>query len=336
MNMGYLGTVLLILSSLTFCDNFNWYNTLEEAQQIAKKENKDIYLSFDGSDWCIWCIKLNEKVYQNSLWAENMSKNFVGVHLDFPSQKKISPKEKTYNDEIARRFQVEAYPTVFLLDADGKPYAKGGYRDGSGQEYIEYIQRLQGHKKKRDDLYNDFQKSSSSEEKARVLDQLIFYIQGWKLEFAYLDLLEQMIEIDQDGKLGLQERYALRLCEIYEQKNDLPQMKKYLKIAQKHSPKTSFVLEVKGKIQKIIQKDIRRGLWQQAQEKMMALKEQLSKRELNTSVEKQLLQEVHYYLAVSYQHLGETIKSKNHLKTAYELDVTSSRGRYLENILEDL
>jgi len=34
--------------------------SIEQAQELAKKAKKDILVDFSGSDWCGWCIKLDE------------------------------------------------------------------------------------------------------------------------------------------------------------------------------------------------------------------------------------------------------------------------------------
>ncbi len=40
-----------------------WLTDLPKAQAQAKAENKLVLLDFTGSDWCIWCIKLDTDTF---------------------------------------------------------------------------------------------------------------------------------------------------------------------------------------------------------------------------------------------------------------------------------
>jgi len=44
-------------------EDLKWVTELPKAQEQARAEKKLVLLDFTGSDWCGWCIKLNEEVF---------------------------------------------------------------------------------------------------------------------------------------------------------------------------------------------------------------------------------------------------------------------------------
>ena len=54
-------------NSDAFLDDF------DEAVTLARKENKDLFVDFTGSDWCGWCIKLKREVFSKEDSLEPVS-----------------------------------------------------------------------------------------------------------------------------------------------------------------------------------------------------------------------------------------------------------------------
>ena len=61
----------------------NWITDFKHAQKIAAEEEKYILIDFSGSDWCGWCIKLDQEVFQTKIWKEYSDKYLVQVLIDF-------------------------------------------------------------------------------------------------------------------------------------------------------------------------------------------------------------------------------------------------------------
>ncbi len=79
----------------------------EDALARARAEKRlllvDVY-----TDWCGWCKKLDREVFGDARVAE-AARRLVAVRVD-------AEKE---GEEIARRFDVEGYPTVLFVDGSG-------------------------------------------------------------------------------------------------------------------------------------------------------------------------------------------------------------------------
>lgn len=87
--------------------------------QQAKSENKYVLLEFTGSDWCPPCIAMHENVFTKPEFQEYIKPHTLFVVVDFPNQKPQSDVQKKANDELSKKFSVEAFPTFVLLNPQG-------------------------------------------------------------------------------------------------------------------------------------------------------------------------------------------------------------------------
>jgi len=116
-----------------------WLTDLPKAQAQAKKENKLVLLDFTGSDWCGWCIKLKNEVFDTKEFKEYADKNLVLVEVDFPRKKEQSEELKKANRALQEKYQIGGYPTIIVLDGDGKQVGKAGYMQGGPLVFIKKL-----------------------------------------------------------------------------------------------------------------------------------------------------------------------------------------------------
>jgi len=109
-----------VLSAISLTAAEGWLTDLDEAKKVAAKENKAILVDFTGSDWCGWCIRLREEVFDKPEFKE-ASKDFVLVELDFPRTKKLPEGQKEKNQALSKKFNVRGFPTILLMTAEGQP-----------------------------------------------------------------------------------------------------------------------------------------------------------------------------------------------------------------------
>jgi thioredoxin-related protein len=125
-----------------FADTGLWQTNFEAARSKAWAENKLLLVNFTGSDWCRWCMRLKSEVFDRDSFQAEAPRHFVLVELDFPVAKNISAKLRQQNETLSKRYGVRGYPTILLLDAEGKCVAETGYRPGGPSKYIEHLQTL--------------------------------------------------------------------------------------------------------------------------------------------------------------------------------------------------
>lgn len=123
----------------TSSDKLSWNGNLEKAIEQAKKENKTVLVNFTGSDWCIWCKRLSAEVFQGKEFETYAKDNLVLVMLDFPKNIEQSQETKTYNNSLAQKYGIQGFPTILIIDGQGKLLAKTGYQPGGAAKYVEHI-----------------------------------------------------------------------------------------------------------------------------------------------------------------------------------------------------
>src|ERR1043165_2271975 len=96
-----------------------WMSDYAAAKAKAKAEKKLMLLDFTGSDWCSWCIKLHQEVFDLDAFKTEAPKKFVLVELDYPNQKVLPPEIKEQNAKLAQEFKIQGYPTIYVVDAEG-------------------------------------------------------------------------------------------------------------------------------------------------------------------------------------------------------------------------
>ena len=97
-----------------------WLTDFEAAKKQAVKEDKPILMFFTGSDWCGWCQKLHTDVLDKDEFQKFAKDNLVLLELDFPNSIPQSAELKKQNSELGKKFKVDGYPTMVLVEPDGK------------------------------------------------------------------------------------------------------------------------------------------------------------------------------------------------------------------------
>ncbi len=120
----------------------NWLTDVPKAQAQAKAENKMVMLDFTGSDWCGWCIKLHKEVFSQPEFVEYAKKNLVLVEVDFPRKKELSAAQKQANNALAAKYKIEGYPTIIVLNKEGKKVGELGYQPGGPKAFIANLEKL--------------------------------------------------------------------------------------------------------------------------------------------------------------------------------------------------
>jgi protein disulfide-isomerase len=97
-----------------------WHTNVNEAIEIAKREDKPLFLFFTGSDWCGWCIRLQKEVFKTPEFEAWAKEKVVLVELDFPRRTEQSAEIKNQNMQLQQAFSVQGFPTVWFAQANNK------------------------------------------------------------------------------------------------------------------------------------------------------------------------------------------------------------------------
>src|SRR5580658_6729250 len=104
---------------------------LAAALDEAKKENKLVLLDFTGSDWCGWCMKLEEESLGKPEFINYAAKYLVTLVVDFPMHHELAGDLKSANKALKSKFGVGGFPTLVALSPDRKVvWKQTGYVGG--------------------------------------------------------------------------------------------------------------------------------------------------------------------------------------------------------------
>lgn len=189
-----LSALALTCLALPVSAGENWFDDYDEAAKVASESGKHLLVDFTGSDWCHWCIKLEEEVFDHEAFDAGVADHFVLVRLDFPNSPEIKAKvpNPERNQALSEQYGVQGFPTVLLLTVDGEVFGRTGYQAGGPEAYVEHLdEMLSGGLetlkaiKKALAAYN----AAEGAERDAKLDELLELLAGEEPGSAFVDML---------------------------------------------------------------------------------------------------------------------------------------------------
>ena len=119
-----------------------WLTDFEAAKKQAAEENLPILVDFSGSDWCGWCIKLDNEVFSQDEFKDYAEENLVLFLADFPRSKPQPEDIQKQNKALSQKYGVRGFPTVLLLNAGGEVLGRTGYQRGGPEAYVKHLKDL--------------------------------------------------------------------------------------------------------------------------------------------------------------------------------------------------
>lgn len=119
-----------------------WLTDYDKAKALAREQNKHLLIDFSGSDWCVWCVRLDEEVFQQEAFKAYAEENLVLLLVDWPQSGADSMEIQAKSEPVLREFGVSRFPTVIILEPGGTAIGKTGYQPGGGEAYVEHIKKI--------------------------------------------------------------------------------------------------------------------------------------------------------------------------------------------------
>ena len=125
-----------------------WSTDYKKAQEQAKTSHKLLLLNFTGSDWCGYCFQLDRAILNRPEFKDYANKNLVLEEVDFPRRggprwTAQSIDLKKQNQQLAEQYQVEGFPTLVVLNGDGKTvWRYDGYYPGGIAAFLAELDKV--------------------------------------------------------------------------------------------------------------------------------------------------------------------------------------------------
>ncbi len=120
-----------------------WSEDFAAVTAAAAAAKRPILADFTGSDYCAGCIKLRREVFATAEFGSWAARSVILLKIDFPLDKPQSPELKRQNQALQETYQVEGYPTVLFLAADGRKLgAIEDYRGGGPGPWLAAAERI--------------------------------------------------------------------------------------------------------------------------------------------------------------------------------------------------
>lgn len=119
-----------------------WLEDFEQARATAHALNRPMLVDFTGSDWCGWCVRLTEEIFSTPEFMAYARNRYVLVKLDYPRFKEQSAALQQQNAALAQHYDIQSFPTVLLMHADGTPQQRLGYVSGGPQAFFHRLESV--------------------------------------------------------------------------------------------------------------------------------------------------------------------------------------------------
>ena len=144
LRLALLVSTILGCSLLSARAEGDWLTDFSKAQADAKAKHKLLLADFTGSDWCVWCKKLEAEVFSQPEFQNYAKDHLVLLRVDFPRKTAQSPETRKQNSELAEKYGIQGFPTIVVLNGDGKQVGELGYEPGGASAFVKQLQKLPG------------------------------------------------------------------------------------------------------------------------------------------------------------------------------------------------
>ena len=114
----------------------NWYPWGEEALELARQQNKPIFLSV-GYSTCYWCHVMERESFENEAVAAVLNEHYIAVKVDREQHPDIDEQYLLATQFVTGR---SGWPNSVWLTPDGRPWMAGTYLPR--EQFIEALQQL--------------------------------------------------------------------------------------------------------------------------------------------------------------------------------------------------
>lgn len=202
-----------LLTPAAWAGGDNWQADFDAAARIAKEQGKDLLVDFTGSDWCGWCIRLDEEVFAHDEFLTEATKHYVLTALDYPSGEEAKAKvpNPRRNEELKNKYGIRGFPTILLMTPEGEVYGETGYREGGPEAYVKHLEELRSQGRAALDsakkLVAEFE-AAEGDARVAVFERVLAAMESTEGPVAnlYVPVAKEAMAMDPDGSKGIKHK----------------------------------------------------------------------------------------------------------------------------------
>ena len=205
---------LFFISTTAFSQIDFKKGTVSEVLAQAKSENKLVMVDV-MTDWCKWCIELDNKVYAKKEVSDFANANLISYKID---------AEKGEGVDFAKKYQIKGYPSILFLDGDGNEIDRI-YGYVPAKDFLEMMQDYNKGVNTFSYLKAEVEKNPSNiDASLKLADKYSMYSETDKAK----DLLNKIVEMDGSNAGGKTDDAKFRLILFTEKDEKAKQLESFI------------------------------------------------------------------------------------------------------------
>ncbi|MEO8512402.1 MAG: thioredoxin fold domain-containing protein [Ignavibacteria bacterium] len=211
-------TVLLIalffISSISYSQIDFKKGSVADMLAMAKAENKLVMIDV-MTDWCKWCIELDNKVYSKKDISDFANANQINYKID---------AEKGEGVDFAKKYKIQGFPSILFLDGDGNEVDRV-YGYVPAKDFMEMMQDYNKGINTFAYLKTEVEKNPSNiDATLKLADKYSMYSESDKAK----ELLNKIVEMDGSNAGGKTDDAKFRLISFTEKEEKAKQLEAFI------------------------------------------------------------------------------------------------------------
>lgn len=206
---------LFFISTTAFSQIDFKKGSVSEVLAMAKAENKIVMVDV-LTEWCKWCIELDNKVYAKKEVSDFANANLISYKID---------AEKGEGVDFAKKYQIKGYPSILFLDGDGNEIDRI-YGYVPAKDFLEMMQDYNKGVNTFSYLKAEVEKNPSNiDASLKLADKYSMYSETDKAK----ELLNKIVEMDGSNAGGKTDDAKFRLILFTEKDEKAKQLESFIK-----------------------------------------------------------------------------------------------------------
>jgi tetratricopeptide (TPR) repeat protein len=228
---------------------------------------------------------------------------------------------------MSQHYGVQGFPTVLILDPQGRAYARTGYQEGGAEGYLKHLGELSPRKEEIQKLREQAGKGPKADQ-IKSVEGLLQKLAEWEVDADYLDLKEQIVAAADDKMRDKKLKFARELALTFHRRGEADKHAKYLKIVRELDPDAADGIETTLWIESELKPIFEKEDWKGALEKLDARLQKTPKGPAG--------QQVHYFAAICLYRLQDKKGALERLEKALACAPNSDMAKDIKEAIEFL